>query len=123
MGTPTSPSRPTRLDRWLPGWSVLRHYDRRWLWPDVIGGVTGGAMLVPQSMGYAELAGMPPQYGFYAVMTRGEGADESVARAVVDVIGARSGEAIADASDVSSWDGSKAMIDKRSTSSEASTPS
>ena len=47
---------------------MLRRYDRRWLWPDVIGGLTVGAMLVPQSMGYAELAGMPPQYGFYAVI-------------------------------------------------------
>jgi NAD(P)-dependent dehydrogenase (short-subunit alcohol dehydrogenase family) len=44
--------------------------------------------------------------------TRGEGADETVAQAVVDVIRSRGGEAIADASDVSSWDGSKAMIDK-----------
>ena len=44
--------------------------------------------------------------------TRGEGADETVAQAVVDVIVGRGGEAVADASDVSSWDGSKAMIDK-----------
>ncbi len=44
--------------------------------------------------------------------TRGEGQDESVAQAVVDVIKARGGEAIADANDVSSWTGSKAMIDK-----------
>jgi NAD(P)-dependent dehydrogenase (short-subunit alcohol dehydrogenase family) len=44
--------------------------------------------------------------------TRGEGADESVAQEVVDVIIKRGGDAVADASDVSSWDGSKAMIDK-----------
>ena len=44
--------------------------------------------------------------------TRGEGADETVAQAVVDVITSRGGEAVADASDVSSWTGSKAMIDK-----------
>jgi NAD(P)-dependent dehydrogenase (short-subunit alcohol dehydrogenase family) len=44
--------------------------------------------------------------------TRGEGADESVAQAVVDVIRSRGGEAVADANDVSSWSGSKAMIDK-----------
>jgi SulP family sulfate permease len=68
MGTTTTPGRPTTVDRLLPGWSVLRRYDRRWLWPDVIGGLTVGAMLVPQSMGYAELAGMPPQHGFYAVI-------------------------------------------------------
>lgn len=35
---------------------------------DVAGGLTVGAMLVPQSMAYAELAGMPPVHGFYAVI-------------------------------------------------------
>lgn len=68
MGTLTSPGRPTTNGGWLPGWSVLRRYERGWLWPDIVGGLTVGAMLVPQSMGYAELAGMPPQYGFYAVI-------------------------------------------------------
>lgn len=31
-------------------------------------GLTVGAMLIPQSMAYAELAGMAPQFGFYAVI-------------------------------------------------------
>jgi sulfate permease, SulP family len=43
-------------------------YERAWLMPDVVAGLTVGAMLIPQSMGYAELAGLPPQYGFYAVV-------------------------------------------------------
>jgi high affinity sulfate transporter 1 len=33
-----------------------------------VAGLTVGAMLIPQSMGYAELAGVPPQYGFYAAI-------------------------------------------------------
>lgn len=53
--------------RLLPGLGVLRRYERPWLRGDVFGGLTVGAMLVPQSMAYAELAGMPPVYGFYAV--------------------------------------------------------
>ena len=44
--------------------------------------------------------------------TRGEGADQTVAQAVVDVIEARGGQAVADASDISSFTGAKAMIDK-----------
>lgn len=52
----------------LPGLAVLRHYERDWWRPDVMAGATVGAMLVPQSMAYAELAGLPPQYGFYAVL-------------------------------------------------------
>lgn len=33
---------------------------------DVIAGLTTAVMLVPQSMAYAMLAGLPPQYGLYA---------------------------------------------------------
>ncbi len=52
----------------LPGLTLLRRYERPWLRPDLIAGATVGAMLVPQSMAYAELAGLPPQYGFYAAL-------------------------------------------------------
>ncbi|MGB8861286.1 MAG: sulfate permease [Ilumatobacteraceae bacterium] len=52
----------------LPGAMLLRRYQRQWLRPDLTAGLTVGAMLIPQSMGYAELAGMAPQYGFYAVI-------------------------------------------------------
>lgn len=54
--------------RLLPGLSVLRGYQRPWLRLDLIAGLTVGAMLIPQSMAYAELAGMAPEYGFYAVI-------------------------------------------------------
>lgn len=52
----------------FPGWSLLRRYERAWLRLDLVAGLTVGAMLVPQSMAYAELAGMAPQTGFYAVI-------------------------------------------------------
>ena len=52
----------------LPGVAVLRGYERGWWRPDLVAGATVGAMLIPQSMAYAELAGMPPEYGFYAVI-------------------------------------------------------
>ncbi|MFI7549435.1 SulP family inorganic anion transporter [Micromonospora sediminimaris] len=48
----------------LLGW--LRHYDRRTLRHDLIAGLTVAVMLVPQSMAYAALAGMPPVTGLYA---------------------------------------------------------
>lgn len=56
------------MARRLPGLAVLWGYQRSWLRPDLIAGLTVGAMLIPQSMGYAELAGMDAQYGFYAVI-------------------------------------------------------
>lgn len=54
--------------RFFPGFAVLRSYERAWLRADLVGGFTVGAMLIPQSMAYAELAGMPPEYGFFAVI-------------------------------------------------------
>ena len=52
----------------LPGLKVLSGYQRGWWRPDLMAGLTVGAMLIPQSMAYAELAGMPAEYGFYAVI-------------------------------------------------------
>ena len=64
-----SPSRQRhRLQALAPGLALLRGYQRGWLRPDLVAGATVGAMLIPQSMAYAELAGMPPEYGFYAVL-------------------------------------------------------
>jgi sulfate permease, SulP family len=44
----------------------LRGYDRADLRADLIAGLTVAVMLVPQSMAYATLAGMPPVAGLYA---------------------------------------------------------
>ncbi|MEV6813921.1 sulfate permease [Micromonospora sp. NPDC051296] len=48
----------------LLGW--LRRYNRVTLRHDLIAGLTVAVMLVPQSMAYAALAGMPPVTGLYA---------------------------------------------------------
>jgi SulP family sulfate permease len=50
----------------LPIVSWLRSYQRTDLMPDVIAGLTTAVMLVPQAMGYALLAGLPPIHGLYA---------------------------------------------------------
>lgn len=57
-----------RLDRALPGLASLRGYRWAHARVDILAGLTVGAMLVPQSMAYAELAGMPPSAGFAAVL-------------------------------------------------------
>lgn len=59
---PGAPSPPTS------GLRLLLGYQRSWLRPDLVAGLTVGAMLIPQAMAYAELAGLPPQHGFYAVV-------------------------------------------------------
>ncbi|MGA0312302.1 MAG: SulP family inorganic anion transporter, partial [Ilumatobacteraceae bacterium] len=47
-----------------PSW--IRAYHRDDLRPDLAAGLTIGAMLVPQGMAYALLAGLPPEIGLYA---------------------------------------------------------
>lgn len=50
----------------LPITSWGRSYRQENLRPDLIAGLTVAAMLVPQAMAYALLAGLPPQVGLYA---------------------------------------------------------
>ena len=58
----------SRLDQWVPGVRVAGTYQRRWLRPDLIAGIVLAAILVPQGMAYAELAGLPPVTGLYATI-------------------------------------------------------
>ena len=51
--------------RWLPAW--LRGYDRAWLPVDVMAGLTIWALMVPQAMAYAGIAGVPVQNGLYVM--------------------------------------------------------
>lgn len=62
------PAQSLTVEGVLPGLALLRRYRRAWWRPDLVAGATVGAMLIPQSMAYAELAGLPPEYGFYAVL-------------------------------------------------------
>lgn len=57
-----------RLRQWAPGLVTLRAYERTWLRPDVVAGVVLAAILVPQGMAYAELAGLPPATGLYTTI-------------------------------------------------------
>ncbi len=55
-----------RLWHALPAWRWLRHYDRETAGADLIAAVIVAIMLVPQSLAYAMLAGLPPELGLYA---------------------------------------------------------
>jgi len=56
------------LERWLPGLSVARSYERSWLRTDVVAGIVVTALLIPAGMGYAQAAGLPPETGLYATI-------------------------------------------------------
>ena len=64
----TSPQPGGRLAQWLPITGWLPRYHRTWLRPDLIAGVALAGLLVPEGMGYAGLAGVPPQAGLYAAL-------------------------------------------------------
>lgn len=46
--------------------SWILHYNYKWLYGDLVAGITVGVVLVPQSMSYAQLAGLDAQYGLYS---------------------------------------------------------
>jgi SulP family sulfate permease len=48
--------------RWLP------NVERRDLRADLVAGLTGAIIVLPQGVAFATIAGMPPQYGLYAGM-------------------------------------------------------
>jgi high affinity sulfate transporter 1 len=54
--------------RWVPGIAVSRQYRRSWLRGDLVAGLVLAALLVPQGVAYAELAGLPAVHGLYATM-------------------------------------------------------
>ena len=55
------------LSRFVPIAAWLPRYDRSWLRWDVVAGLTVWAIVVPESIAYAVIAGVPVEYGLYAV--------------------------------------------------------
>ena len=61
-------SREERVERWVPGLRTIRGYQRPWLRRDVVAGVVLAAILIPQGMAYAQLAGLPAVTGLYTTV-------------------------------------------------------
>uniref|UniRef100_A0AAQ5XGE6 Sodium-independent sulfate anion transporter n=1 Tax=Amphiprion ocellaris TaxID=80972 RepID=A0AAQ5XGE6_AMPOC len=59
------------LKAWLPILSWLPKYKLKWLQMDVLAGLTVGLTTVPQALAYAEVAGLPVQYGLYSAFMGG----------------------------------------------------
>ena len=58
----------TRIENWSPGLRMLRTYKKAWLPRDLVAGAVLCALLVPQGMAYAELAGLPAATGLYTTV-------------------------------------------------------
>jgi SulP family sulfate permease len=56
------------ISKYIPILSWLPRYDRAWLVPDLIAGLTLWGLVVPEGMAYAGIAGLPPQFGLYTLV-------------------------------------------------------
>jgi SulP family sulfate permease len=66
---------PETFFRLVPAFDSLRSYTPRTFGADTMAGLTVAAVAVPQAMAYAQIAGIPPQYGLYtAIVMTGVGA-------------------------------------------------
>lgn len=63
---PESPEPSSPRERLRASFFWLGTYSRADLQADLVAGLTVGVVLVPQSMGYAMIAGLPPLHGLYA---------------------------------------------------------
>jgi len=59
---------PSGIRRYVPILNWLPAYDRSFLRFDVIAGATVWGLLVPESIAYAGLAGLPPEAGLYTLL-------------------------------------------------------
>jgi high affinity sulfate transporter 1 len=56
------------IQNYIPILGSLGSYKKEWLRFDIIAALSVWALLVPQSIAYASIAGMPSQYGLYAAL-------------------------------------------------------
>jgi high affinity sulfate transporter 1 len=62
----TKSEAPSGLARIMPIFHWLPNYNKDWLKGDLIAGLSVWALMVPTSLGYATISGVPVQYGLYA---------------------------------------------------------
>lgn len=58
----------TGLKRYLPILDWLPGYPRQWLRSDLIAGLVAAAVVIPQAMAYATIAGLPVEVGLYTAL-------------------------------------------------------
>jgi SulP family sulfate permease len=63
MSNPIPKQSPSGLKSLIPAW--LRSYQKPWLKADVVAGVTTAAVVIPNSLAYATVAGLPVEAGLY----------------------------------------------------------
>jgi SulP family sulfate permease len=59
---------PAGLAKYIPILSWLPRYQPSWLRADLLAGVVAAAVVIPQAMAYASIAGLPVQVGLYVAL-------------------------------------------------------
>jgi len=59
---------PSGLSRYLPVLQWLPGYSSGWLRFDLVAGLTAAAVVIPQAMAYAAIAGLPVEVGLYTAL-------------------------------------------------------
>jgi sulfate permease, SulP family len=57
-----------RLARFVPGLAALARYEPRWLFKDLLAGLSVAAIALPVGLAYANLAGVPAIVGIYSAI-------------------------------------------------------
>jgi SulP family sulfate permease len=64
----TASDQPSSWRRFVPISVWMTSYEKGHLAPDIVAALTVWALMVPEAMAYASLAGMPPETGLYAAL-------------------------------------------------------
>ena len=59
---------PSGLAKYVPIMGWLPQYPREWLRFDLGAGLTAAAVVIPQAMAYASIAGLPVEVGLYTAL-------------------------------------------------------
>jgi len=57
-----------KISSYIPVTEWARSYNKEFLRPDVIAGITVGAFTIPEVIAFVSLAGLPPEVGLYSAM-------------------------------------------------------
>jgi SulP family sulfate permease len=64
----TATTAPTGIAKYIPILSWLPNYQSDWLRLDLVAGLTAAAVVIPQAMAYATIAGLPVEVGLYTAL-------------------------------------------------------
>jgi len=57
-----------KLSSYFPVINWARSYNKDWLRPDILAGITVGAFTIPEAIAFVSLAGLPPEVGLYSAL-------------------------------------------------------